>query len=346
MKKLKVDVSTPYEVMIGKGLLHEVGEYVAKIKNPCKAVIITDVTVNTLYGEMISKSLEEKGFSVITFSFASGEKSKTLETASKILNFLAENEISKSDILLAVGGGVVGDITGFCASIYLRGLQFIQIPTTILSAVDSSVGGKTGVDLQAGKNLVGAFHHPLLVLCDIDTFNTLDEEIRKDGLCEVIKYGCILDKDLFQLMIDADFEEYSEEIIERCVRLKAEIVCQDEFDNGIRQILNYGHTIGHAIESLSDYSISHGKAVGMGMYMIEKAAGSGLHLKIDVILKKYGIESKTTYSSSDIYQKAKRDKKISRENINLILLEEIGKAKILTLPMNELEEFLSKGDSA
>ncbi len=346
MKKVEVNVSKPYNVIIGDGILSNVGKHIAKEKKPCKAIIISDNSVEELYGEVVEKSLENEGYTVLKFIFPPGEKSKTLNVAMDILNFLAENKISRSDILIALGGGVVGDITGFCAAVYLRGIAFVQIPTTILSAVDSSVGGKTGVDLVAGKNLVGAFHHPILVLCDIEAFKTLEKDVYKDGLCEVIKYGCILDNELFQLLLEGDFESRTEEIVERCISLKAQIVCQDEFDNGIRQILNFGHTIGHAIESLSDYSISHGKAVGIGMYMIEKAAGSGFHMEIKEILEKYKIDIATNYKGFEIAEKAKSDKKISGDSINLILLEKIGKAKIVSIPLEDIKDFFVKGEQS
>ncbi len=344
MRIVNVKVSTPYDVLIGSDIMSKVGEYIGKHKKDCKVVIVSDYNSDKLFGRVISDSLEENGFSVLKYSFPPGEKSKNLNTVTEIMNFLAINKISKSDLLIALGGGVVGDITGFCASIYLRGIQFVQIPTTILSSVDSSVGGKTGVDLESGKNLVGTFCHPLLVICDINTFNTLDTEIYKDGLCEVIKYGCILDGELFNLLLEDDFSRNAEKIVEICIKLKADIVSQDEFDKGIRQILNYGHTIGHAIESLSEYTISHGKAVAIGMHMIEKASGSKLHLIIGEILRKYGIENETVYNAHQIAQKAKSDKKISGGSINLILLEDIGKAKIVALPIEELEDFISQGE--
>ncbi len=344
MKKIQVEVSTPYEVIIGEGILAKAGTHISQIKSPCKAVIITDETVESIYGEALRDSLEAEGYTVLKFSFTPGEKSKTLDMATEILNCLAENKVTRSDLLVALGGGVVGDITGFCASIYLRGIPFVQIPTTVLSAVDSSVGGKTGVDLESGKNLVGSFYHPLFVLCDINTFKTLPEEVYKDGLCEVIKYGCILDKSLFDLILNDGFEDNCEEVVERCISLKADIVCQDEFDNGIRQILNFGHTIGHAIESLSHYNISHGQAVGMGMYMIEKAAGKGYHGDIKKVLDKYKIEHKTEYEARALSEKAKRDKKIKSGIISLVLLEEIGNAKLVPMKVEELEEFFAKGE--
>ncbi len=344
MRKVKVEASKPYEVIVGEKILPNIGTYLLDKKKPCKAVIISDYTVEKLMGETVTKSLEKEGYSVFKFTFEPGEKSKSLSRATEIFDFLAENKISKSDLLVALGGGVVGDITGFCASIYLRGIPFIQIPTTILSAVDSSVGGKTGVNLEAGKNLVGAFYHPIFVLCDIEAFNTLEENEYKSGICEVIKYGCILDKELFQVLLEEDFGKKSEEIVTRCIRLKSEIVGKDEFDTGIRQILNFGHTIGHAIESLSNYKISHGEAVGIGMHMIEKASGSGFDIEIYNILNKYGIKTATEYKASELAEKAKNDKKISEGKINLILLKEIGDAKIRTISVEGLENFFRKGE--
>ncbi len=343
MKRINVEVSKPYEVLLGKGLLRNIGEDISKLNKNCKIAIITDEIVGTLYSERLMKSLEKTGYTVVKFEFEPGEKSKTINKAADILTFLAENQISKSDLLIGLGGGVVGDLTGFCASIYLRGIPFVQVPTTILAAVDSSVGGKTGVDLPAGKNLVGTFYQPALVICDTETFDTLEEDIYIDGMCEVIKYGCILDKSLFDLILEEDFKANIEKIVEECIRLKAYVVAQDEFDGGIRQILNFGHTIGHGIEALSNYQISHGRAVAIGMYMIEKASGNGYDKEIKKILDKYNIESETEYSPKELAQKAKSDKKINQGNINLIVLEKIGKAKISPMSVDRLEDFFSKG---
>ncbi len=346
MKKIFVDVSKSYNVMVEKGSIATCGKLIREVKDACTAVIISDDTVYPLYGEVIEKSLTENGFSVLSFVFSAGERSKNLATAGGILQFLAENKVARSDVLVALGGGVVGDMVGFCASIYLRGIPYVQIPTTVLAAVDSSVGGKTGVDLSCGKNLVGSFYHPLLVVCDTDTFSTLSREIYTDGLCEVIKYGCILDKALFDLLAEGRFDECLEDVVARCIELKADIVSQDEFDNGIRQILNYGHTMGHAIEALSDYSISHGKSVAAGMVCIEKAAGSGFDKDIKNVLDVYDINVQCPYTAEEITQRATNDKKIKNGSLSLILLKEIGKSVISPMPVEKLCDFFAKGVDA
>ncbi len=346
MKKIFVDVSKSYNVIVEKDSIATCGKLIREVKDACTAVIISDDTVYPLYGETVEKSLKESGFSVLSFVFAAGERSKNLATAGEILQFLAENKVARSDVLVALGGGVVGDMVGFCASVYLRSIPYVQIPTTVLAAVDSSVGGKTGIDLSYGKNLVGSFYHPLLVVCDTDVFSTLSREIYTDGLCEVIKYGCILDKALFDLLAKGKFDECLEDVVARCIELKADIVSQDEFDNGIRQILNYGHTMGHAIEALSDFSISHGRSVAAGMVCIEKAAGSGFDKDIKNVLDVYDINVECPYTAEEITQRATNDKKIKNGALSLILLKEIGKSVISPMPVEDICEFFAKGVDA
>ncbi len=345
MKKIIVETKPSYEVIISKDILKNCGETIREITKANTAFIISDSNVFPLYGQTVVNSLTSNGFLVKNFCFPAGETSKSLQTVEKILETMVEDKISHSDIIIALGGGIVGDVAGFCSATYLRGIPFIQIPTTLLAAVDSSVGGKTGVNLTSGKNLVGAFNQPKLVLCDINTFDTLSEEIIKDGLCEVIKYGCILDENLFNNLLKDDFKESIEDIVARCVKIKADVVKNDELDKGIRQILNFGHTIAHSIESLSNYSIPHGRAVATGMYMIEKSNNPNNAKKIKEILDIYNINTECEFTIKDLAYKATSDKKVRSGKLNLILLNSIGSARIEPIDLDKIEEFFKKGNN-
>ena len=265
MNAVQVKASREYDVLIGAGLLDRCGELIAAVHKPCTAAIITDDTVNALYGERVEASLAAAGYKVVRFVFPHGEENKNLMTFAAAQNFLAENRLSRSDLVVALGGGVVGDLAGFVAATYLRGIRFVQLPTTLLAAVDSSVGGKTAVDLPAGKNLCGCFSQPSLVLCDYETLSTLPEETFAEGCAEVVKYGVLADEGFFSALEEKGVKGEEEAVITRCVSIKRDVVCADEFDNGERQKLNLGHTVGHAIEQNSNFSVSHGAAVAMGM---------------------------------------------------------------------------------
>ncbi len=272
MKKIKVHASSEYEIVIGDNLLDKAGEYCQEaLGGVCRLCLITDDIVAPLYLDTVHQALEKVGFDVFYYVLPHGEESKSTENLVELLEILGESHLTRTDALVALGGGVVGDLTGFVAATYLRGIRFIQIPTTLLAAVDSSVGGKVAINLQAGKNLAGAFHQPSLVLCDTNTMNTLPDHIFADGCAEVIKYGVINDRPLFN-RLSKGIQNQIEEIIAACVINKAAIVEQDEFDRGTRQLLNLGHTVGHAIERLSDFAISHGSAVSIGMVIITRAA--------------------------------------------------------------------------
>lgn len=306
MKTVEVQASKNYEIKITDGLLHQCGKLTAEIKKPCSAVLVSDDLVYGIYGEAVQASYENAGFSVRSFVFAPGEQSKNFGTVEKLLEFMTDQEITRDDLMVALGGGVVGDLAGFAAAIYLRGIPYIQIPTTFLAAVDSSVGGKTGVDLKAGKNLAGSFHQPLAVFCDPETFRTLPKEVFNDGLCEVIKYGCISDKALFDTLLYEDIADKLNDIVEACVAIKRDIVERDEFDQNERRILNFGHTAGHAIEHLSNFNISHGHAVAIGMRIMANITGCAGPLM--EIYQKYGIDSDCPFTAHELAQKALSDK--------------------------------------
>ena len=256
MKAVSVAASRRYDILIERGLLNRAGKLVRSVTNVGTVMLVSDDSVWPLYGETVQKSLEDTGVSVCQFVFPHGEGSKCAKTYLALLDALCENRLTRADAVVALGGGVVGDLTGFAASTYLRGIGFIQIPTTLLAMVDSSVGGKTAIDLPAGKNLAGAFYQPWLVLCDPDCLDSLPDEIFRDGCAEVIKYAVLGNAPFFDELKNTPPHAQLEHIIETCVRMKRDIVAQDEFDRGQRQLLNLGHTFGHGIEACSGFSVS------------------------------------------------------------------------------------------
>ncbi|MBE6958848.1 MAG: 3-dehydroquinate synthase [Ruminococcaceae bacterium] len=349
MNIVKVNASTSYEVKIGAGLLSSLGAEVAAVAKAQIAAIVSDSNVWPLYGETVAKSLGNSGFSVVSYVFPAGESSKNGSTYLSVMNFLAQNHITRSDCLIALGGGVVGDLTGFAAATYLRGIAFIQVPTTLLAAVDSSVGGKTAIDLECGKNLVGAFYQPKLVLCDTDTLNTLPDDTFRDGCAEVIKYGILYDARLFAHLQEKGLAFDREAVITRCVELKRDVVAEDEFDTGSRMKLNLGHTIGHGVEAGSHYTVSHGKAVAIGMAIVSRAAEKeGIcdectKNSIVEILKQFGLPTDTEFSAKLLYSAALSDKKRTGGTVNLIVPETIGRCVIRPTPVETLKTFIQEG---
>ncbi len=349
MKTISVQASSPYHIVIGKGLLADTGslcrEALGKI---CRLCIVTDDNVAPLYLEQTLSSLSAAGFDPISFVIPHGEASKSMETLSELLEFLAENRLTRADALVALGGGVVGDLTGFASAVYLRGIPFIQIPTTLLAAVDSSVGGKTGIDLKAGKNLAGAFHQPALVICDYATLDTLPPSVFADGCAEVIKYGMINDRPFFELL-KGGVRHQIEEVIARCVANKAAIVESDEFDRGNRQLLNLGHTVGHAIEACSHLEISHGSAVAIGMVIVARGAEAmglcpiGSSRELIALLEQEGLPISCPYSAKELCAVASADKKRSGNTLTLVLPFGIGDCRLYPIDVDELEGFLEKG---
>ena len=348
MRTVTVNASKTYDVLIENGILSNSAKHIKSLFPRSRFCIITDDTVNELHSSTLEKSLTCEGMDFIKYVFPHGESSKSAENFISILEFLAENRITKSDVIIALGGGVVGDISGFCAGVYLRGIKFVQIPTTLLSAVDSSVGGKTAINLKAGKNLAGVFNQPSLVICDPRTLDTLPNEIFTDGCAEVIKYGIINDKELFEIL-KSGIRNNIEEIIERCVKNKADIVEKDEFDTGLRQLLNLGHTTGHAIEICSDLSISHGQAVAIGTCIATKIAvamdfcpATDLE-EVEALIKKEGLPTKSPFDSKELASVATADKKREGAKINFVLPYGIGNCKTLAVSVSELEELIAKG---
>lgn len=349
MKTITVSASRTYDIRIGHGLLAALGEAVRGLGKVEKVFLVSDTQVYPLYGGAAEASLKAAGYSVSSFVFPAGEESKNGETFLKLLNALAQAGLSRSDLLVALGGGVVGDLAGFAAACYLRGIRFVQIPTTLLAAVDSSVGGKTAIDLPAGKNLAGAFYQPSLVLCDLDALDTLPEDIFRDGCAEVIKYGVLYDPELFSQLEASGLDFDREAVIARCVALKRDVVMEDEKDTGSRMKLNLGHTFGHAVEAHSRFTLSHGKSVAIGLAIIARASASmGICSEADAarivsVLKAFGLPVQTQYTAEALLPYLLSDKKRSGGTVNLILPEAIGRCIVSPTPVSQLQSILQAG---
>lgn len=342
MEIIKVNASKEYEVVIGSGILSELGERCASLLGKGRAVIVTDSNVKEYWLDETKKSLQLAGIQTSVFVFPAGEESKSKETLFELIEFMAENRITRSDFAVALGGGVTGDMTGLAASLYLRGIPFVQVPTTLLAAVDSSVGGKTAVNLKAGKNLMGAFYQPELVLCDTRTLDTLSDEIFADGMAEVIKYGVIFDRELFDRVKGGDVKSDIEKIIARCVELKRDVVARDEFDKGDRQLLNFGHTMAHSIEKCSSFEISHGSAVAIGMVIAAKASAklgwSDEDCTAEIINanKNNNLPTECGFAPNDLADVALSDKKRTGGTINFVVPEVMGRCVLKKIPVETL----------
>ena len=347
MQTIRINTPTRrYDVKIARGALAQAGDSLLELTKPCRAVIVTDDTVRSLYGNTLLTSLSNAGFKTALYSFPAGEESKTLTTFIDIQSFLADRKLTRSDYIVTLGGGIPGDMGGFCAACFQRGIRFIQIPTTLLSAVDASVGGKTAVNLPQGKNLVGAFYQPDLVLCDPDTLRTLPAGVFADGMAEVIKYGVIRDAEFFRFLETCDVQTSIEAIIRRCVEIKAEVVSEDERESGVRAILNFGHTLAHAIEKCSNFQIPHGRAVGIGMVLESRALYRTGYAKTDYtdrlknLLIRHGLDTATDYSAQALYDAAVGDKKRTTDGIRLLVVEEIGKCVVKQITLADLRAFI------
>lgn len=347
MKTLKVNaLSATYDIIIEKGILSHSADYLTPFVRGNKVMIITDSNVKPLYLDTLKRSFENTDFEVFDFVFTAGEQSKHLGTVADIYDALSSHNFTRHDMLVALGGGVCGDITGFAAATYMRGIDFVQVPTTLLSQVDSSVGGKTGVDTKFGKNLVGAFYQPKAVLIDPLTLDTLSPHYFADGMGEVIKYGCIRSNTLFEMLERVDVKEQIEDIILKCLKIKRDVVECDERESGLRMILNFGHTLGHSIEKLSDFTLSHGECVAKGMVMITRASEklgmtkSGSAQKIADLCAKYNLNTDIPYSVTDIAIGALNDKKSGADTVSTVLLKDIGECFIHKICKDNLADFI------
>lgn len=350
MVTIHINASKEYDVMVGSGLLCSLGQEAASVTTGRTAVIISDSNVWSVYGKTASDSLEKAGFSVHSWIFHPGETGKSSENYLNLLSFLVQKQITRSDCLIALGGGVAGDLTGFAAGTYLRGIAYIQVPTSLLAMVDSSVGGKTAINLPTGKNLVGVFHQPRLVLCDTNTLTTLSNREFISGCAEIIKYGVLYDEALFTHIEKSllDFDRCT--VISRCIELKRDAVAADEFDVGIRQMLNLGHTLGHSIEKLTNYQLTHGEAVSIGMSMICRSAAAHGQLgaedrdRIIALLEHFGLPTATDLPINAIIHQAMNDKKRQGERITLVIPATIGCGKLEEMPILQLKDYVKEGN--
>ena len=351
MKTIHVKASGEYDIIIKNGAIRNAGALIRDACGIAETVIVSDDTVCGIYGETLKNDLENAGFPVKSFVFPHGERNKNLETYGELLEFLCENGITRKGIIVALGGGVTGDLAGFAAATYLRGIRFVQIPTTLLADVDSSVGGKTAVDLKNGKNQAGCFYQPSLVICDPETLNTLPEEEFRCGCAEIIKYAAYGSRTFFDFLKNNDIKDNLEEVIATCVKMKRDLVEEDEFDTGMRMLLNFGHTFGHAVEACSDFSILHGQAVAIGMAVMTRAAHAKGYCSSDTVseleemLKRYGLPDKTPYSAEDMIKSALKDKKMRGSSISIVVPECIGHCKIVKIPAGSLAGWLAAGET-
>ena len=336
MKTININVSSKnYDIYIGKSILKNAGEIITNLGFNGKLLIVTDDNVAPLYLEVVKKSIENAGIKVYDVILSNGEENKNMDSVMHIYEVAAKNNFNRKDMFVALGGGVIGDMTGFAAATFLRGIKYVQIPTTLLAQVDSSIGGKTGIDLPYGKNLVGAFCQPETVIADSSVIKTLTDEHVASGMAEVIKSAFIRDKNLVELLEKSEnFENDVEEFIIRSMKVKKEVVEIDEFEKHERMMLNFGHTLGHSIEKLMNFTgISHGQAVAIGMSLVTK--NSEVKTTLDNILHKYNLVTTTEFSVKALIDAAKNDKKAVSDGINIVVVDEIGKAEIRKITFEE-----------
>lgn len=354
---MKIQLTLPhhaYQLWIETGALSQVGTWVKSLWTPQQIVVITDDTVNDLYGDQVVQAIEKAGFKVSLYAIPAGEQSKSLASAEKIYQFMAEQGMTRKDGVIALGGGVVGDLAGFIASTYMRGIHFLQIPTTLLAQVDSSVGGKTAVNTATAKNLVGTFAQPDGVLIDSNTLQTLEPRRVREGIAEIVKYAAIKSTDLWQLLDsfhdEADLLAHATEVIAACCTIKKEVVQQDELDTGERLQLNFGHTIGHALEQNAGYGVvTHGEGVAIGMVQISQIAEQkqempqGTTQLLKEMLEKFHLPTDyADWNEATLFEALSHDKKTNGGSIRIILLEKIGQAKLKKMPIEEMKDYLKK----
>lgn len=342
MKYVHIETGAPYDVLIDRGLLDSVGTLIKQGLGVFRIALISDETVDRLYGDRVERSLSAAGHRVLRLAFKGGEANKTAETVLSLQKALLEGEITRSDLVVALGGGIVGDVAGFTAATYLRGIRYVQIPTTLLAALDSSVGGKTGVNLLGYKNQIGAFWQPSMVLCDPDVFSTLSEEQYADGMAEAIKYGVAFDRGLFEMLYaDHDITE----VIRRSVAIKGDVVKADERDEGVRQLLNFGHTVGHAIEKLTENEFTHGQAVAVGMIVATRGALRMGYCRENFLddlvgcITYRGLPNAVLATTEELIRAMRSDKKRRGDEITLILPRRLGECHAETVPISDLEKY-------
>ncbi len=349
MLTIPVKASKSYDVCIERGLLLSDANYIVNNLRKKTVMVVSDENVFCLYGEKLKNLLEKAGITHYEFVFAPGEPSKTLSVYGELVEEMCRRKITRSDVILALGGGVVGDMAGFAAATYQRGIDFVQIPTSLLAAVDSSVGGKTGVDLENGKNQVGAFCQPVNVLCDVDVLDSLPAQEYENGCAEIIKYAMISDESFFEDIKRTPVKEQYEKVIGRCVSIKRDYVEKDEFDTGLRMMLNFGHTFGHGIEKCSGYSIPHGRAVAIGMALITKASvnmgicDEVVYDELVKLLMKYNLPYETSYTAAELTDVIMTDKKSDGDMLTLVVPTCIGKCELKKISKESVSDWLKAG---
>ncbi|MCR5830325.1 MAG: 3-dehydroquinate synthase [Lachnospiraceae bacterium] len=349
MNVVTVNASKKYDVFIGTDLIDNLGDKIVPFMSGKKVMVVSDDNVFPLYGERAVSSLKNAGYNVTTFVFPSGEENKNIKTYSEIVEAMCEAGLTRKDLVIGIGGGVVTDIAGFAAATFQRGIGLIMVPTSLLAAVDASVGGKNGIDLANGKNQVGTFYQPSAVFCDIETMWTLPEEEYVNGCAEIIKYAMIVKDGLFELVRDKEVKDQYEEIITRCIAIKRDFVEADEFDTGKRMMLNFGHTIGHAVEACSNYSIPHGRAVAIGMAAITKAAvvngycTEDTRMQLDELLEQYNLLEDLKFPAEELMDKVKVDKKNSAGMLRIVIPKDIGVCTIKEIYKEECLKWIVLG---
>lgn len=351
--------SRAYDVVVGEHMLDHVGNAArGAVKGP-NAFIVSDTNVWPLYHEPVEQYLTDAGFSVAHYVFPAGEASKNLSTLSDVLEAMAEAELGRDDIVIALGGGVVGDVAGYAAASYMRGIAVVQVPTSLLAMVDSSVGGKTAVDLKGGKNLAGAFWQPSAVIASIACLSTISPELLTDSCGEVIKHGVLADPAMFAELEaspintrdaegNLDYERL-ERIVSRNIEIKRDVVDQDEKEQGLRQTLNLGHTIGHAIEAANNYELGHGSSVAAGMCFIARACAKlGIcpaedAERIVACVAAHGLPTTSDIDTETLYTFALADKKRHGNTMNVNMIKDIGNVYVQKMPLDEFKELIELG---
>lgn len=343
MIQISVPASQVYTVTVGTNILPQLAQLLASCTNARRVCIVSDDHVWPLYGPTVEKIIQQAGYQVFHFQIPAGEASKNMSSYALLLDALVRQGLTRRDCLVALGGGVVGDLTGFAAATYLRGMDYIQVPTSLLAMVDSSVGGKTGIDLPGGKNLCGAFWQPKAVLCDCALLRTLPRKEFLSGCAEVIKYAILYDPALFALLETSEADFHRENVIARCIAWKRDAVAADERDTGARMLLNLGHTFGHAIEVCSKYTIPHGYAVAAGICMAARAAQCPDASRICRLISAFQLPTSCDFSADALYRAALADKKSQGDHLQMILPQRLGNCKITPIAISRLEAFIEAG---
>ena len=357
MHVIPVHTARPYDVHVGTFLLERAGEITRSVCRGERAAVVTDTNVGPLYADVVRTALAGAGFEVSVFTFEAGEASKRASTYIDLLEFLAEQQLGRADAVVALGGGVVGDLAGFAAATYLRGIAYIQMPTSLLAMVDSSVGGKTAIDLAAGKNLAGAFWQPSAVIADVGCLATLSAPQFSDGCGEVIKHGVIADPELFSALEERPLTlellmrdvPAVEAVIARNIEIKRDVVDSDEREAGARKLLNFGHSVGHAVEALEEFRLGHGNCVSIGMGVISRAAVAAGECdpevpgRIEAVCQAHGLQTRCGWPADDIFRAALHDKKRAGDAIDLVIPHAIGDCAIERTPLSRFRDLIEAG---